>query len=116
MISAQIKRICTQQMDDLEDCQLADPEAFCVVVRVMAGPRGEPGEESFDVKVCSPRWLEQQIKIDGFVIGRHYLVVDFFDPSKIKKILTKFFERHTGDSWTEIAEKLGRNGLWEFES
>src|SRR6266481_7436847 len=113
MISAQVKGIYTIDMDDLEKAVPNDPERFCVVVRVMAGPRGSDGEESFDVKVCSPKWLEERVNKDGFVLGTHHLFVAEYDPAQIKRILTKLVERITGESWKEVALKIARIGYWE---
>jgi len=59
MITAQVKSIYTIDMNRLEDNPPDDPESFSIAVRVMVGPRGEPGEESLDIKVCTPKWLEQ---------------------------------------------------------
>jgi len=81
----------------------------------MVGPRGSEGEESFDVVVCTPAWLEKEVEKDGFVVGRHYLVVRAYDPGFIEKLIRKFVERWSGESWSEVAEKVARIGDWEFE-
>jgi Immunity protein 8 len=115
MISAEVKKIHTVEMDDLESHVPENLEKFCVSVRAMVGPRGGDGEDSFDINVCSPKWLEEQVERHGFVLGRHYLFVPEYDPAKIRKIITKHIERFTGDSWKEVAEKVSRIGFWEFE-
>jgi Immunity protein 8 len=73
-------------MDDLEKHVPENLEKFCVSVRAMVGPRGSDGEDSFDINVCSPKWLEEQVERHGFVLGRHYLFVPEYDPAKIRKI------------------------------
>src|SRR6478736_5779588 len=60
MISAKVKAIYTITMDDLEQYVPEDFQQFCIFVRVMAGPLQSEGAEAFDVKVCNPKWLEQQ--------------------------------------------------------
>lgn len=92
-----------------------DPEDVGVLVQIMAGPVSGPGEESFDVMVCTPRWLERRVRETGPVIGRHHLVVESWDAGGIRRYLTGAVESVEGDTWTELAEKIGRVGMWEFE-
>ena len=115
MVTAQVKALVTAEHEPLESIRLKDPECFDVIVRAMVGPRGEEGEESFDVRVCSPSWLARVCEKHGFAFGRHCLVVDSFSPTEIRTILTKFIERHSGKTWQEVAQKVARLGLWEFE-
>jgi|SRR5689334_10316076 hypothetical protein len=115
MILAQVKAIYTNEMDDLEKHVPDDPERFCVFVVAMVGPRTGEGEESFEIAVCSPKWLEQRIESDGFAIGMHHLFVADYNPAQIRKILTKLIERYSGDSWEEVARKVGKIGRWEFD-
>jgi hypothetical protein len=44
-----------------------------------------------------------------------YLIVKDYDPSLIKKLVRKFVERWSGESWHEVAQKVARIGAWEFE-
>jgi hypothetical protein len=115
MVSPEIKGIYASDLYDLEEYVPEDQECFSVPVRVMVGQRGSEGEESFDILVCSVKWLEERLAKDGFLFGRHYLFVPAFDGKKIKGLLTKMIEPHTSNTWTEVARKIGRLGLWEFE-
>jgi hypothetical protein len=115
MISAQVRGIYTGEMDHLEGHTPTDPDNFCVLVRAMVGPRGSEGEESFDIKVCTSKWLEGQIQKDGFALGLHCLFVETYDPKQIRNLLAKFIERSSGESWREVAEKISRIARWEFE-
>ncbi len=115
MISAQVKGIFTWEGERLELHVPQDPQKFCVLVRIMVGPRGGEGEESFDINVCTPRWLEEQVEREGFVFGTHRLFVKTYDSVQIKNLITKFIERYSGDSWREVAEKISRMARWEFE-
>jgi hypothetical protein len=115
MISAQVKGIFTWEGDHLELYVPQDPRKFSVLVRVMVGPRGGEGEESFDINVCSLQWLEEHVEREGFVFGTHRLFVKTYDSVQIKNLITKFIERYSGDSWREIAEKISRIAHWEFE-
>ena len=102
-------------MDDLETYSPKDPERFCVSVRAMVGPNTGEGEESFDIQVCTPKRLEEICEKQGFVVGRHHLIVCRYDVGYIKKLITRLIENCEGNSWPEVAEKVGRIGYWEYE-
>lgn len=95
----------------------ADSAEFCFLARVYAGPADGPGEESFDVTVCSPEWLAVRCREEGFTDARHHLVVDMkqFDQRALRSWLEKRVRAVSGDSWAEAGEKLSRLGFWEFE-
>ena len=115
MISAKVKAIYTTDMDVLEEYIPYNADRFCVFVRVMAGPLQGRGEEAFDVRVCNPKWLEAELERDGFILCMHTVIVSEYDPDQIRRILTKLFERYSGNSWRDVALKLARIGHWEFE-
>jgi hypothetical protein len=115
MISAQVKGISTWEGDGLELHVPQDPRKFSVLIRAMVGPRGSEGEESFDINVCTPQWLEEEVERQGFVLGTHRLFVGTYDVAQIKKLITKFIEQYSGDSWRDVAQKISRIGHWEFE-
>jgi hypothetical protein len=114
-MKAEIKSIYSSDIDDLEGYRPADEESFSFHLCVIAGPQSESGEESFDLTVCTPKWLlENHRKVD-VIIGRHYLIVMEYNYQRILKRITDFCETCVGSNWTEVAEKLGRLGYWEFE-
>lgn len=73
------------------------------------------GEESFDVTVCSPEWLAERCREQGFVVGRHHLVVDEFNVGAVLDTLSKLVQNCHGETWQEVAEQVSRIGYWEFE-
>jgi len=64
----------------------AEPESFSVIARMLIGPRGGPGEESFDVVVCSPEWLAARCREAGLYDARHHRVVNVgqFDKRRLR--------------------------------
>lgn len=115
MITAELKGIYTIEMKDLNEYVPDDRDCFVVVVRAMVGPRGSEGEESFDITVCTPAWLEKEVSKYGFVLGTHCLIVQEYSHTFIRQVIKKFVERSSGESWQEVAEKIARIGTWEFE-
>jgi hypothetical protein len=91
-----------------------DPEDFEILVQVMAGPADGPGEESFDVVVCTPACLRRAVR-KGPVLGRHLLVVDRYDLDVIERFLVTAVEAARARSWPELGTLIGRIGKWEFE-
>lgn len=109
-----IKDISTIDGGDPAGFQPSD-DTFSITLRLLIGPANSAGEESFDVTVCSPAWLEKECERNGFVLGRHHLVVCNYDFAFVERILTKLIERYSGKTWHEIAEKISRLAYWEFE-
>ena len=96
----------------------ADPAEFSLLARMIVGPADTPGEESFDVTVCSPEWLTQACRrVGGIYNPRHHLVVnvDDFDKRALEWWLAARVQEVEPQSWPEIGERLGRLGHWEFE-
>jgi len=81
----------------------------------MAGPQSGPGEESFDVVVCTPEWLKVVTTDRGPRLGRHMLVVAHWDYQLIRDYLFAAVEAEEAPTWPLLVERLGRIGLWEFE-
>jgi hypothetical protein len=100
---------------DLDRYVPDDPEDVGLLVQLMVGPAGKPGEESFDLVVCTPRRLDRWVREDGPLIGRHHLVVERGDAARIRLFLTEAVESEEALTWPELATKIGRIGKWEFE-
>lgn len=93
-----------------------DPAEFSLRARMIVGPSDGPGEESFDITVCTPEWLAQAAG-EGFYDPRHHVIVNLgaFDKNALRQWLAKRVESVQADTWTEIGERLARLGYWEFE-
>lgn len=113
---AGIKRFEGMDGDDPATYVSPTPETDAYHLRMIVGPHDSPGEEFFDVLVCTPLWLASEIDKHGPQIGRHHLVVGHLDMPKAIAFLRERIEHRTSAStWHELAEKIGRIGLWEFE-
>ena len=95
----------------------SEPAHFLLLARMFIGPSDGPGEESFNVEVCTPQWLDQRCAAEGFVDGRHRVVttLDTFTESGLRSFLTRRVENVHGETWPEVALKVARLGHWEFE-
>jgi hypothetical protein len=112
---AEIKSLSSLEIDDLENYAPPDPDIFRVSMCLVAGPQGEQGEETFDFQVCSPRWLEQDLREGEVVLLRHKLIMKSFDFTKVRRFVERYVRGIEGKDWEEVANKLARLGHWEFE-
>ena len=103
--------------DNVEHLPTWRPEAvgWSVGIRLLIGPSGGRGEESFDVTVCDIEWVAQRVQTEGLVDGRHTLVVDGFHWQSVLSFLQRRVASLEADTWPELATKLSRLGYWEFE-
>jgi hypothetical protein len=82
---------------DLERDPASPSDQQSTLLVFAAGPLGEPGEETFQVTVCTPEAADLVTR-DGVVVGRHFM-----------------FVASMNTTWTQLAEKIGRIGYWVFE-
>lgn len=95
-----------------------DPAGFSTLARMIVGPLDAPGEESFDVTVCSPEWLATACRQTGGIYdARHHVVVnvDEFDQQTLRAWLSARVHNVEADTWSAVGDRLGRLGCWEFE-
>lgn len=114
-MKAEIKRLHSPDIDDLHEFTPADPDSFCFLLQVMVGPESKVGEESFDIQVCTPKWILENHRREDIIIGRHYLLVMEYNFERIQGKVNSFCSNCEGSTWEEVAEKFGRLGKWEFE-
>jgi Immunity protein 8 len=111
---AELRRLHSPDVADLASWSPGEHD-FAILVQLMVGPADAVGEESFDLTVCTPGWLEGRVRTEGIVDGRHHLLIDTYDPDRIEGYLRERVEACEGGSWKEVAEQVGRLGKWEFE-
>lgn len=105
-------------LDPAPELLSAHPSEFCLAARMIVGPVDAEGEESFDVTVCTPEWLAVQCRRHGGIFDpRHHLVVDYdsFDKRAVHDWLAARVARVEAATWHQLAQRLSRIGLWEFE-
>lgn len=86
-----------------------------MLVQLMVGPADGPGEESFDVTLCTASWLAERAASEGIVDTRHHVVIDDYDYDRIEQYFSRRVAACEGPTWGEVAAKVGRIGRWEFE-
>jgi len=114
-MKAKVKGIHSPDIFDLASYIPNDAEKFSLLLQIMVGPADSDGEESFDIEVCTPQWLIETYQKNDVLIGRHYLIVFEYNYDRIISRIVSYISSCEGKTWHELAEKIGRLGLWEFE-
>lgn len=114
-MKAKLKRIHSPDVNNLLAYHPIEPDNFGLLLQLMVGPAEGEGEESFDVMVCTPKWLKENHSLSDVVFGRHYLIVFQYEYDRIYRALAQYVDGIEGDDWIEVASKVGRIGKWEFE-
>lgn len=109
-----LKDLHSPDIFDLESYAPDSPDEFGFLLQAMFGPEDEEGEESFDMMICTPKWLENSMK-GAVYSGRHHLIVRSLDITAIRQFLINYARECAAPSWEEAANKLARLGKWEFE-
>ncbi|WP_113705426.1 Imm8 family immunity protein [Nonomuraea lactucae] len=68
--------------------RIDDPANACELLEMHIRPQGELGEERFQLTVCTPSALTEQLRHRPFLIGRHWLFVAELHPDKVTEWLS----------------------------
>jgi hypothetical protein len=112
---AQLRLLFSPDADPLQDYAPEDPERFGIFVQAMIGPEGTEDAESFDFMVCSPNWLQNELRERGAIFGHGYLFLDRYAYRALLGTFTTFCQGIEGPDWPTIGARLNRYGRWEFE-
>jgi hypothetical protein len=91
-----------------------EEDTFGFTLRAMVGPMGGQGEESFDIVVCTPKWLMEKHGASDVLLGLHKLIVFKYDYPRLRQFVEKYLMRCSGNTWEEVAQKVSLLGQWEF--
>ena len=111
---AELKRLHSPDVPNLVSWAPENKE-FSILVQILVGPERSPGEESFDVTVCTPGWLSWRLEQEKVINARHHLIVAKYDYSQLSNYLRTYVSSCEGETWQEVAHQLSRLGYWEFE-
>jgi hypothetical protein len=114
MIKPRVESIELVNGRDLETLELKDPQRFHVTVRAMIGPDPGEGEESFDFRVCSQEWMNEEIEKRGYFLGRQ-MVISHWNVALVRRAINAAISPIVADSWKDLAMKLSAFASWEFE-
>jgi hypothetical protein len=114
-MKSEIKYLHSPDIDSMLSFTPVEYDNFGFLLQIMVGEEGKDGEESFDIMLCTPKWLIMNTKSDEIVLGLHYMIVFEYNYEKLYKKLIELFCIE-GKDWDEIANKLSYIGQWEFQN
>ncbi|MEV4637992.1 Imm8 family immunity protein [Actinoplanes sp. NPDC049548] len=110
-------RIEAIEFPDLDGNWPSDTRHVRQAVTIVAGASDDSNQETFELQVCTPSKLAEILEGgESFLVGRHWLFVQEFDPAEVERYLRHRVGSITGYSWNDVAEQIGRIGQWEFAS
>ncbi|WP_426059750.1 immunity 8 family protein [Hymenobacter sp. B1770] len=110
-----IKSYDSDEMEDFRTYRPEDPVVFALSINFEIGPVGHAGADNFQLTVATPEFLRLQYPGDTCYFLRHYLLVKEYDFSRTLAFMTKYVNSLEADTWEQLADKIGRVALWEFE-
>mgnify|MGYP003583171603 FL=1 len=99
---------------DIEIWSPEDPRDFCMEIYLRIGGASSEAADNFDLTVCTPTWLAKAT-VKSPVWGRGLLIVSEYDLDLIRSEVAAYVSKYSGKNWTDLATKLSRSLLWEFE-
>ncbi len=72
------------------------------------GSADEPGTNSFQVAVATPRGLLHRPEAPALLVGR-------FEPDEVERVIREFVGWCAAGSWEEVVRLLRTRMLWEYE-
>lgn len=104
---------------ELEDSLInywpTDPVNFGCWVRAMIGPNDEDGAEAFDMLICTPTWLQNELASNKTLSGKGMIIVEEYDYDEILSYLEEQIVACNDSDWSKAAIKLSRLSFWEYE-
>lgn len=117
MIKAELKYLHSPDIHNLQTFYPEVEDNFGFSLQIIAGREGcsEDGE-SFDVFVCTPKWLLENHSEGDIVIGLHHIIVFEYTYKRMYDKISQIIRRINATSWQEFGLEFGKFGRWEFEN
>lgn len=93
----------------------ADPECCCLWVEAFIGPTDEPGDDDYQLGICTPRWLATEGMERGYEWGRFLLIVPRWDYGLVLRAIDELLADLNGPHWRAAADRLARFASAEWD-
>ncbi len=101
---------------DAEQYRPSDPLKFDVKLEIFVGIEGyDEGSERFDIFVCTPSMLEENLNAEDFVMGHGNLIVRSYSYEKIVNYIKSYISMCKGSTIDDVMRRVGLLGDWEYE-
>lgn len=118
MIRPELRELDCPELDDEALKEYAPSDPGCVALRVDAfiGERGKAGEDIFYFLVRTPQYLADELATGEYRFGRNYLILPRYSYGLLWEAISDLCEGIEGPDWETVAGRLGRYGLWEYDT
>ena len=97
-------------ISDLSEFHPEDPEE--VVLDLLLKVCVDKGSETFVLRVCTPKWLRNNLDRDELRSGQYHLIIDRFDYRRLIEFLESYCAGVRGENWEEVLRQLNRLAHW----
>lgn len=107
-------------LEGLQNYTPSDPENFGIRVQAFVGPPDSEDRTSFDLRVCTPSWLDANLmairswEFEG-LFGRGMLFMKRWNYSMLYQMIAEILDDIEGPDWQETAMRISRWIPWEYE-
>jgi len=99
---------------ELEEYPIKDKTFFGLSVYFTIESHEGEGGSDYQVFVCTPKWIEKEVKWRRSMWGKNLLIVDVFDKDIILNAI--FGVIHELSKCEKFEEKMAQYAQWEFEN
>ena len=114
-MQAILKGLHSTDIANIETYVPEKEDNFGFVLRAMIGALDGDEADSFDITVCTPKWLIEKYQPSEVLLGLHKLIVFKYEYPRVRGFIEKFLMRCSGNTWKEVGQKVSLLGQWEFE-
>lgn len=108
-----------------EDHTPLDPGYFGYHAQVFIGSADDSWSNSFDVVVCTPRWLADNFQhgvlarsayeSSNLLYGNSLVLMQTWDPVELRRSIESICSDTVGLEWGPVANSIGRWLPWEYQ-
>lgn len=114
-----VRSICMKTFSGSTGLELFKPQDitnFEIVLEVFVGIEGgSEGLERFDVTVCTPKWIFENINENDHIIGHGMLIVPKYSYARIVEYIESYIKMCAGNNIADVMRRVGLLGEWESE-
>ena len=113
-VRAELKELMCSNFD-LRTYVPSEPDLFGFWIEVEIGVEGQSGADLFQLFVCSPRWLNREVREKGAMWEYARVVIPAYDYLDLRSFVAKTVGAVGGKDWQEVVAQLRLLARWEFE-
>lgn len=111
---AEVKSIFSSDFDE-RAWWPENEDNFSFWVQILAGPEDGEGGDLFEIQVCTPKWIIENIEESSVIIGSGRIIMIKYDWQRLEAIVREWVRSWEAESWHELALRIARIGRWEFD-